>query len=122
MTNIITQIIIAVAGILTPVACLYVTNLFKKYVQNKGLFQALEQFAKDAVVVAEKAGLTDKLLDKKRYAIELLRDMLYAAGFSKQDEILLEACIEHAYCDLKSDIESVYKDKVIEGDGASEKA
>lgn len=109
MTDIITQIIIAVAGVLTPAICLYVANLFKKYISNKGLFQALEQFAQDAVVVAEKAGLTDKLLDKKQYAIQQLQEMLEHAGFSKQNEELLENCIEHAYCELKKDIENVYK-------------
>lgn len=55
------------------------------------------------------AGLTDKLLDKKQYAINKLQDMLQQAGFSKQDEDLLTGCIEHAYCELKNDIESVYQ-------------
>ena len=108
-TSIVTQVIIAVAGVLTPVICGYVANLIKKYIPNKGLFQALQQFAQAAVVVAEKAGLTDKLLDKKQYAIDKLQDMLQQAGFSKQDEELLAGCIEHAYCELKNDIESVYK-------------
>lgn len=109
MTNTITQIIVAVAGVLTPVICGYVANLIKKYIPGKSLLQALGQFAQDAVVVAEKAGLTDKLLDKKQYAINKLQDMLQQAGFSKQDEELLAGCIEHAYCELKNDIESVYK-------------
>lgn len=108
-TSIVTQVIIAVAGVLTPAICLYVANLIKKYIPNKSLLQALEQFAKDAVVLAEKAGLTDKLLDKKQYAIDKLQDMLQQAGFSKQDEELLGSCVEHAYCELKKDIESVYK-------------
>lgn len=113
MNDIITQIIIAVAGVLTPAICLYATNLIKKYVPNKGLFQALQQFAQDAVVVAEKAGLTDKLLDKKQYAIQQLQDMLERAGFSKQNEKLLGNCIEHAYCEMKRSIESVYKASVV---------
>ena len=108
-TSIVTQVIIAVAGVLTPAICLYVTNVIKKYIPNKSLLQALEQFAKDAVVLAEKAGLTDKLLDKKQYAIDKLQDMLQQAGFSKQDEKLLAGCVERAYCELKKDIESVYK-------------
>lgn len=108
MTDIITQIIVAVAGVLTPVICGYVANLIRKYIPTKDLLQALEQFAKDAVVLAEKAGLTDKLLDKKQYAIDKLQDMLQQAGFSKQDEELLGSCVEHAYCELKKDIESVY--------------
>mgnify|MGYP005754968279 FL=1 len=108
-TSIVTQVIIAVAGVLTPAICLYVANLIKKYIPNKSLLQALEQFAKDAVVLAEKAGLTDKLLDKKQYAIDKLQDMLQQAGFSKQDEKLLAGCVERAYCELKKDIESVYK-------------
>lgn len=109
MSDTITQIIVAVAGILTPVICGYVANLIRKYIPTKNLLQALEQFAKDAVVLTEKAGLTDKLLDKKQYAINKLQDMLQQAGFSKQDEDLLAGCIEHAYCELKNDIESVYK-------------
>lgn len=113
MNDIITQIIIAVAGVLTPAICLYVANLFKKYIPNKGLFQALQQFAQDAVVVAEKAGLTDKLLDKKQYAIQQLQDMLEHAGFSKQNEELLGNCVEHAYCELKHSIESIYKMPVV---------
>ena len=109
MTNTLTQIIVAVAGVLTPVICGYVANLIKKYIPDKSLLQALGQFAQDAVVVAEKAGLTDKLLDKKQYAIQQLQDMLEHAGFSKQNEELLGSCVEHAYCELKHDIESVYK-------------
>ena len=109
MTNTIMQIIVAVAGVLTPVICGYVANLIKKYIPDKSLLQALGQFAQDAVVVAEKAGVTDKLLDKKQYAINKLQDMLEHAGFSKQNEELLGSCVEHAYCELKHDIESVYK-------------
>ena len=112
MTDTITQIIVAVAGVLTPIVCVYVANLIKKYIPNNSLLQALEQFAKDAVVLAEKAGLTDKLLNKKQYAIDKLQDLLEQAGFSKQDETLLASCIEHAYCELKQDIESVYRKKV----------
>ena len=109
MNDTITQIIVAVAGILTPVICGYVANLVRKYIPTKDLLQALEQFAKDAVVLAEKAGLTDKLLNKKQFAIDKLQDMLQQAGFSKQDEDLLAGCIERAYCELKKDIESVYR-------------
>lgn len=116
MTNTITQIIVAVAGVLTPVICGYVANLIKKYIPDKNLLQALEQFAQDAVVLSEKAGVTDKLLDKKQFAIDKLQDMLQQAGFSKQDEGLLAGCIEHAYCELKNDIESVYKADVPEVD------
>lgn len=129
MNDTITQIIVAVAGVLTPAICLYVANLIKKYIPNKSLLQALEQFAKDAVVLAEKAGLTDKLLDKKQYAIDKLQDMLQQAGFSKQDEDLLAGCIEHAYCELKKDIESVYQvdsansaPTTVKGDETSAKA
>ena len=111
-TGLITQIIIAVAGVLTPAICVYVAILIKKYIPNHSLLQALQQFAKDAVVVAEKAGLTDKLLDKKQYAIDKLQGLLEQAGFSKQEEDLLAGCIEHAYCELKQDIESTYQKKV----------
>lgn len=107
-----TQCIVAVAGVLIPIICAYCARLVKKYIPTKSLLTALEQFAKDAVVLAEKAGLTDKLLDKKQYAIDKLQDMLEQAGFSKQDEELLAGCIEHAYCELKQDIESVYQKKV----------
>ena len=41
-----------------------------------------------------------------------MQDLLEQAGFSKQDEDLLAGCIEHAYCELKQDIESVYQKKV----------
>lgn len=114
MTDTITQIVIAVAGVLTPMICMYVANLIKKYIPTKSLLQALEQFAKDAVVLAEKAGLKDELLNKKQYAVQQLQDMLEKAGFSKQDEDLLSACVEHAYCELKGDIEKVYGGDKIE--------
>ena len=128
MTNTITQVIVTVAGVLIPVICGYVANLIKKYIPNKGLFQALQQFAQAAVVVAEKAGVADKLLDKKQFAIDKLQDMLQQAGFSKQDEDLLAGCIEHAYCELKKDIESVYQvdsansATTVKGDETSAKA
>lgn len=107
-----TQCIVAVAGVLIPIISAYCAQLVKKYIPTKSLLTALEQFAKDAVVLAEKAGLTDKLLNKKQYAIDKLQDLLEQAGFSKQDEDLLAGCIEHAYCELKQDIESVYQKKV----------
>lgn len=109
--DLITQTIVAVASVLAPVICVYIANLIKKYIPNHSLLQALQQFAKDAVVLAEKAGLTDKLLDKKQYAVDKLQDMLEQAGFSKQDENLLAGCVERAYCELKQDIEAVYTDK-----------
>ncbi|MFK5676017.1 hypothetical protein [Ligilactobacillus sp. LYQ60] len=102
--NEITQIVVAVAGILTPALCLWVANLVKKYIPTKPLLQALEQFAKDAVVLAEKAGAPDKM----QYAEVMLQDMLVRAGFDKQDTDLLRGCLEHAYCELKEDIERVY--------------
>lgn len=118
MNDTITQIIVAVAGVLTPVICGYVANLIRKYIPTKDLLQALEQFAEDAVVLAEKTGLTDKLLNKKQFAIDKLQDMLQQAGFSKQNKDLLAGCIEHAYCELKKDIESVYRvnDKAVNTD------
>ena len=129
MNDTITQIIVVVAGVLTPVICGYVANLVRKYIPTKDLLQALEQFAKDAVVLAEKAGLTDKLLNKKQFAIDKLQDMLQQASFSKQDEDLLAGCIEHAYCELKKDIESVYQvdsannaPTTVKGDETSAKA
>ena len=54
--------------------------------------------------------------------------MLQQAGFSKQDEDLLAGCIEHAYCELKKDIESVYQvdsansATTVKGDETSAKA
>lgn len=109
-TDLITQIIVAVAGVVTPAICVYVANLIKKYIPKKSLLQALEQFAKDAVVLAEQTGVKDDYLNKKKFAICKLQEMLESAGFSKQDEDLLSGCIEHAYCELKDEIESVYKD------------
>ena len=108
------EIIVAIATILTPVICYYIATTVKRYIPTKSLLQALEQFAKDAVVLAEKAGLKDELLNKKQYAIQKLQDMLEQAGFSKQDESLLAGCIEHAYCELKGDIEKVYGGDKIE--------
>lgn len=107
--DLITQIIVAVAGVVTPAICVYVANLIKKYIPKKSLLQALEQFAKDAVVLAEQTGVKDDYLDKKKFAICKLQEMLESAGFSKQDEDLLSGCIEHAYCELKHDMEAVYQ-------------
>ncbi|HIX01174.1 MAG TPA: phage holin family protein [Candidatus Ligilactobacillus excrementigallinarum] len=107
-----TQCIVAVAGVLIPIICAYCARLVKKYIPTKSLLTALEQFAKDAVVLAEKAGLNDKLLNKKQYAINKLQDMLENVGFNQQDVSLLSDCIERAYCELKNDIESVYQKKI----------
>lgn len=107
-----TQCIVALAGVLIPIISAYCAQLVKKYIPTKSLLTALEQFAKDAVVLAEKAGLNDKLLNKKQYAIDKLQDMLENVGFNQQDVSLLSDCIERAYCELKNDIESVYQKKI----------
>ncbi|MFK5705249.1 hypothetical protein ACI3E1_02185, partial [Ligilactobacillus sp. LYQ139] len=89
---------------LTPAVMLVIANAIHKYVPQQDVLEALEQFAKDAVVLAEKAGAPDKM----QYAEVMLQDMLVRAGFDKQDTDLLRGCLEHAYCELKDDIERVY--------------
>ena len=104
MINLIVQALVAIAGFLTPVVMLAIANAIHKYVPHKDVLEALEQFAQDAVVLAEKSGAPDKM----QYAEVVLQDMLIRAGFEKQDAELLRGCLEHAYCELKDDIERVY--------------
>lgn len=104
MISLIVQAIVAAATVLTPVAMLVIANAIHKYVPQRDLLEALGQFAKDAVVLAEKAGAPNKM----QYAEVTLQDMLVRAGFEKQDAEMLRGCLEHAYCELKDDIERVY--------------
>lgn len=104
MISLIVQAIVAAATVLTPAAMLVIANTIHKYVPHRNVLEALEQFAQDAVVLAEKSGAPNKM----QYAEVVLQDMLIRAGFEKQDAELLRGCLEHAYCELKDDIERVY--------------
>ena len=106
--DIITQIIVAVGSIVCPLIFGYIATLVKKYIPKKAELQAIEQFAKDAVVITEQIASTHKIEDKKDYAMLELQNMLQQAGFSVEDKNILSSAIERAFLGLKNAIEAQY--------------
>lgn len=112
-TTLITQVVVAVAGVLMPVVVGKMVFEIKKHVKTLDSLHAIEEFAKAAVVVAEKVGAEDRLVcsTKKSYAVVALQNMLVKYGFEPIDEAILTAEVEKAYSMLKYDIEKIYAEK-----------
>lgn len=106
----VTQVIWAISGVLVPVIAGKIAVVIKRYVKDMSTLKAIEDFAKSAVVVAEKIGVEDRLTSetKKNYAVVGLQNMLVKAGFKPVDDAILRSEVEKAYMLLKYDIEKIY--------------
>lgn len=106
----VTQVILAISGVLVPVIAGRIAVIIKRYIKDLSTLKAIEDFAKSAVVVAEKIGVEDRLTSetKKNYAVVGLQNMLVKAGFEPVDEAVLRSEVEKAYALLKYDIEKIY--------------
>ncbi len=71
----------------------------KKNVRARTIFNVLEPLAKDAVVAAQKLGVTEYLSGamKKNHAIKTVTRALLDAGFTVKDEQMIVNAVEQAY-------------------------
>ncbi|MBF0831349.1 holin [Lactobacillus murinus] len=71
----------------------------KKNVRARTIFNVLEPLAKDAVVAAQKLGVTEYLSGamKKNHAIKTVTRALLDAGFTVKDEQVIVNAVEQAY-------------------------
>ncbi len=71
----------------------------KKNVRARTIFNVLEPLAKDAVVAAQKLGVTEYLSGamKKSHAIKTVTRALLDAGFTVKDEQVIVNAVEQAY-------------------------
>ncbi len=108
--SMVTQVILAVSGVLVPIITARIAVIIKRHVRDLSTLKAIEEFAKSAVVLAEKLGVEDRLTGetKKNFAVVGLQNMLVKAGFKPVDDAILSAEVEKAYSLLKQDIERVY--------------
>lgn len=97
-------IVTLLATILTAVIS-YCGNVLVKNNRVLTIVRALEPLARDAVIAAQKLGVTEYLsgVAKKNYAVRTVTQALLNAGFTVKDEQVIVNAVEQAYakqCDL----------------------
>lgn len=91
-------IVTVLATILTTVIS-YCGHLLAKNSQALTILRAIEPLAKDAVVAAQKLGVTEYLTGaaKKNHAMQTVVQALSNAGFTIADEQVIKNAVEKAY-------------------------
>lgn len=91
-------VVTILATILTAVIS-YCGHLLAKNSQALTILHALEPLAKDAVVAAQKLGVTEYLTGtaKKNHAIQSVAQALLNAGFTVKDEQVISNAVEKAF-------------------------
>lgn len=91
IVTILTAIITAVIG--------YCGSYFVKNSRALSMLRALEPLAKDAVVAAQKLGVTEYLSGamKKNHAVQAVNQALLDAGFTVKDKQVVINAVEKAY-------------------------
>ncbi len=97
-------VVIVLVTVLTAVIT-FLGNEIKKNVRARTIFNVLEPLAKDAVVAAQKLGVTEYLTGtaKKNHAIQSVAQALLNAGFTVKDEQVIANAVEKSFaqqCDL----------------------
>ena len=77
----------------------YVGSEIRKNERARTIFNVLEPLAKDAVVAAQKLGVTEYLSGalKKNHAVQAVSQALLDAGFTVKDEQVIVNAVEQAY-------------------------
>ena len=77
----------------------YVGSEIQKNERARTIFNVLEPLAKDAVVAAQKLGVTEYLSGamKKNHAVQAVSQALLDAGFTVKDEQVIVNAVEQAY-------------------------
>lgn len=95
-------IVTLLATILTAVIS-YCGNVLVKNNRALTIVRALEPLARDAVIAAQKSGVTEYLtgVAKKNHAVQTVTQALSNAGFTIADEQLIKNAVEKAYAEQK---------------------
>lgn len=95
-------VVTLLATVLTAVIS-YCGNVLVKNNRALTIVRALEPLAKDAVIAAQKLGVTEYLSGamKKNHAVKSVIKALSDAGFSIKDKQAIENAIEKAYAEQK---------------------
>ncbi len=91
-------IVTVLATILTAVIS-YCGHLLAKNSQALTILRAIEPLAKDAVIAAQKLGVTEYMtgMAKKNHAVQIVSKALSDAGFTVNDEQVIKNAVEKAY-------------------------
>lgn len=95
-------VVTTLVTVLTAVVA-FVGNEIKKNEQARTIFNVLEPLAKDAVVAAQKLGVSQYLSGamKKNHAVQTVVQALSNAGFTIADEQVIVNAVEKAYAEQK---------------------
>lgn len=95
-------IVTVLATVLTAVIS-YCGNVLVKNNRALTIVRALEPLAKDAVIAAQKLGVTQYLSGemKKNHAVQTVIQALLNAGFDVKDEQIIVDAVEKAYAEQK---------------------
>ncbi len=77
----------------------YCGNVLVKNNRALTILRALEPLAKDAVIAAQKLGVTEYMtgMSKKSHAVQAVAKALSDAGFTVNDEQVIKNAVEKAY-------------------------
>ncbi|WP_304652229.1 phage holin, LLH family [uncultured Ligilactobacillus sp.] len=91
-------VVTALVTVITAVIT-FLGSEIKKNVQARTIFNVLEPLAKDAVIAAQKLGVTEYLSGamKKNHAVKAVVQALLDAGFTVKDEQVVINAVEQAY-------------------------
>ena len=91
-------VVTLLATVLTAVIS-YCGNVLVKNNRALTIVRALEPLAKDAVIAAQKLGVTEYLsgVAKKNHAVQVVAQALSNAGFTVKDEQVIKNAVEKAY-------------------------
>jgi len=95
-------VVTLLATVLTAVIS-YCGHLLAKNSQALTILRALEPLAKDAVIAAQKLGVTEYMtgMAKKNHAVQAVAQALSNAGFTVKDEQIIVNAVEKAYAEQK---------------------
>lgn len=84
---------------IVTVVIAYIGYEIRKNEQARTIFNALEPLAKDAVIAAQKLGVTEYLTGamKRSHAVKAVTQALLDAGFTVKDEQVVINAVEKAY-------------------------
>lgn len=94
-----TDVVVTVLVTVLTAVITFLGSEIKKNVQARTIFNVLEPLAKDAVVAAQKLGVTEYLSGamKKNHAVKVVGKALSDAGFTVKDEQVIVNAVEQAY-------------------------
>lgn len=91
---VVTVLVTVITAVIT-----FLGSEIKKNVQARTIFNVLEPLAKDAVVAAQKLGVTEYLSGamKKNHAVQVVAQALSDAGFTVKDEQVIANAVEKSF-------------------------